>query len=78
MKVTRPRRWVTNDRSLQELEVIQVLRQVPGCPFKFCAYGGKRHGVIDLSKKSLTVYKNSGRPTEANTAPPCVGCSLER
>lgn len=76
IKLSKPKRWATIDKSLQELEVIQVLRQVPGCPYKYCAYGGKRHGVIDMNSKSLTVYRNCGKPNQDGQAPPAVGCSL--
>ena len=76
IRLSKPKRWATTDRSLQELEVIQVLRQVPGCPYKFCAYGGKHHGEIDLNSKSLKIFRNCGKPSkEAPTqAPPTFGC----
>ncbi len=76
VKVSKPKRWATRDRSLQELEVIQVLRQVPGCPYKFCAYGGKRHGLVDMNCRSLTVYSNSGRPAEDGQKAPTIACSF--
>lgn len=51
------------NRGLQTIRNVQVLRRVPGSNSKYVAYSGEHHAILDFSKgatASIKTYLNNG------------------